>query len=283
LRKEYSVILLCRVFEVSPSGYYVYLKRPKRSASSEEKETLKAIKKVYRAEKGTYGSKRISKALKADGQIVNHKRVARLMKEANLKAAVRLPKTNEESKGKATGFVYPNLLERDFDAHHPNHKWVTDMTEVIHRGEKLYISALMDLFNREIIAFKIGFSPNKQLIEDTIKAAQKKRKLKNLEGVLIHSDQGSVYRSLMYQGLKKELKFTPSMSRKGNCWDNAVIESFFSQLKTEFPCFYPENKDSNTLQINLLKYIKRYNEKRIHSKIGFVSPKQYLKDYLKVA
>ncbi|TYR94165.1 transposase, partial [Rossellomorea vietnamensis] len=77
--------------------------------------------------------------------------------------------------------------------------------------------------------------------------------------------------------------FTPSMSRKGNCWDNAVIESFFSHLKTEFPCFYPINKDSHTLQANLLKYIKRYNEKRIHSKIGFVSPKQYLNDYLKSA
>lgn len=283
MRKGYPVVLLCRVLEVSPSGYYAYLKRPKRSASSEEKDTLKAIKKVYRAEKGTYGSKRISKALKADGKIVNHKRVARLMKEANLKATVRLPKTNEETKGKAAGFVYPNLLERNFEAYHPNQKWVTDMTEVIYKGEKLYISALMDLFNREIIAFKIGLSPNKQLIEDTIKAAKKKRKLKTLEGILIHSDQGSVYRSLMYHGLRQELKFTSSMSRKGNCWDNAVIESFFSQLKTEFPCFYPVNKDSNTLQTNLLKYIKRYNEKRIHSKIGYVSPKQFLEDYLKAA
>ncbi|TYR74650.1 IS3 family transposase [Rossellomorea vietnamensis] len=283
LRKDYPVILLCRVLGVSTSGYYAYLKRPKLPASTEEKETLKAIKKVYYTEKGTYGSKRISKVLKAGGKIVNHKRVARLMKEANLKATVRLPKTNEESKGKASGYVYPNLLERNFEAYHPNQKWVTDMTEVIYKGEKLYISALMDLFNREIIAFKMGLSPNTQLIEDTIKAAKKKRKLKTLEGVLIHSDQGSVYRSLMYQGLKQEMNFTPSMSRKGNCWDNAVIESFFSHLKTEFPCFYPVNKDSLTLQANLLKYIKRYNEKRIHSKIGFVSPKQYLKDYLKSA
>lgn len=125
------------------------------------------------------------------------------MNEANLKAKVRQPKTTHEAKEQSAGYVYKNLLNRDFDAVHPNQKWVTDMTEVLMGQEKLYISAVMDLFNREVIAFEMGSSPNKELIKATIKAAQKKRKLDTLEGVL----------------------------RKANCWNNADIESFFSQLK----------------------------------------------------
>ncbi|MYL47149.1 DDE-type integrase/transposase/recombinase [Virgibacillus halodenitrificans] len=114
------------------------------------------------------------------------------------------------------------------------------MTELWVENRKIYTSALMDLFNREILAFEISDSPNLQLIEDTIEAARKKRKLKTLEGGLIHNDQGSVYRSLMYNKLSKNLKFISSMSRKANCWDNAVIESLFSKFKTECPCFYLE-------------------------------------------
>ena len=115
------------------------------------------------------------------------------------------------------------------------------MTEVLVENKKYYISALMDLFNRELLALQVSSNPNQELIKATIEAAQKRRKLKSLEGVLIHSDQGSVYRSFEHNKLAKKLKFTPSMSRKANCWDNAVIESFFSQLKTEFPCLYKVN------------------------------------------
>ncbi|MBM6617672.1 DDE-type integrase/transposase/recombinase [Bacillus suaedaesalsae] len=148
--------------------------------------------------------------------------------------------------------------------------------------ERLYVSALLDLFNREIIAIKSSYSPNLKLIEATIRAAQKKRKLANLNGVIIHSDQGSVYRSNEYHHLCKTLQFTPSMSRKANCWDNAVIESFFSQLKCEFPCFYPDTTGKN-FESNLEKYIRYYNEKRTHSKLGYVSPKRFLRDNYIVA
>ncbi len=280
--KKYSVVLLCRVIGVSKSGYYAYLNREKRPVSKEDKKLLKLIKHVYRVNRGTYGAKRISKELKSKGTIVNHKKVARMMREANLKAKVRCKKTTKEGKSSSAGFVYENHLERDFDADHPNQKWVTDMTELWVETRKIYISAVMDLFNREIIAFVMSDSPNLQLIKDTIEEARKKRKLKTLEGVLIHSDQGSVYRSLMYNNLSKELKFTPSMSRKANCWDNAVIESFFSQLKTEFPCFYP-NYSRKSYKHDLLSYIKRFNEKRIQKKLGFISPKTYYLQYKKGA
>jgi putative transposase len=278
LRKDYPVNLLCRILGVSSSGYFAFLKRPKRQASGEERHDLKQIKRIFFLHKGTYGAKRISRALKTEDIIINHKKVARLMNETNLKAKVRQPKTTHETKEQSAGYVYKNLLNRDFDADHPNQKWVTDMTEVLMGQEKLYISAVMDLFNREVIAFEMGLSPNKELIKATIKAAQKKRKLDTLEGVLIHSDQGSVYRSHMYHNLSKELHFVPSMSRKANCWDNAVIESFFSQLKTEFPCFYP-NCPIESFQHNLKKYIRYYNEKRIQKRMGFVSPKMYYLDY----
>jgi putative transposase len=280
LRKDYPVNLLCRVLEVSTSGYYDYIKRPKHQVTNEDHQCLKLIKKAYFLHEGTYGAKRIAGYLKTKGTIINHKKVARIMREANLKSVIRLPKTTKDSKGQAAGYVYENLLKRNFDASHPNQKWVTDMTEIQVEKEKFYISAIVDLFNREVIAFKISSSPNKELIEATLNAAQKRRKLKSLKGILIHSDQGSVYRSYQYNKLSQNLKFTPSMSRKANCWDNAVIESFFSQFKTEYPCFYPNIK-VHTFQQDLNDFIRYYNENRIQYKLGLISPKTYFTNYQK--
>lgn len=279
MRKDYSVTLLCFVLKVSKSGYYAYLKRPKKVYSKEEKAQLKAIKKVFKRHSGTYGAKRIAKYLKKKkGIVINHKKVARLMREANLQVTIRRPKTTKESKEQNAGFIYENKLNRKFDASHPNQKWVTDMTELKIINTKFYISAILDLFNREIIGFVISTSPNKELIEETIRAAMKKRKLKNLEDVVIHSDQGSVYRSHHYHQLSKDLGFIPSMSRKGNCWDNAVIESFFSHLKTEFPCFYPINT-VESFPKNMKNFISYFNENRIQDKLGSVSPKEYYLNY----
>lgn len=201
------------------------------------------------------------------------------MKEIGLKATVRRPKTTKESKVQCAGYIYENLLARSFEAEYPNQKWVTDVTEVQINGAKRYISAIVDLFNREVIAIEISSSPNFDLIEATIKAAQKKRKMPNLEHVIIHSDQGNVYRSMNYNQLSKKLRFTPSMSRKANCWDNAVIESFFSHLKTELPCFYPDIQ-LETFEKYLRAYSKYYNEKRTHSSLGLVSPTTYYFNYL---
>ncbi|MFD1708551.1 IS3 family transposase, partial [Siminovitchia sediminis] len=172
------------------SGYYAYLKRPKKLASRENQALLTRIKRIYTMHKGTLGAKRIAKVLSTSGSAVNHKRVARLMREANLKANVRLPKSTAESKSESAGFVYENHLNRDFDTQFPDTKWVTDMTEIVLEGQKVYISALKDLFNEEVIAFETSSSPNQELICRTIRSAQQNRKLKNLEGVLIHSDRG---------------------------------------------------------------------------------------------
>jgi putative transposase len=280
LRKDYPVNLLCRVLKVSTSGYYEYLKRPKHQVTNEDRQCLKLIKKAYFLHEGTYGAKRISGYLKTKGIILNHKKVARIMSESDLKSVIRIPKTTKDSKGQAAGYVYENHLKRDFDASHPNQKWVTDMTEIQVEKEKFYVSAIVDLFNREVIAFETSSSPNKELIEATLIAAQKKRKLKSLAGILIHSDQGSVYRSYHYHKLSQNLKFIPSMSRKANCWDNAVIESFFSQFKTEYPCFYPNIK-IHSFQQDLNDFIRYYNENRIQYKLGLISPKSYITNYQK--
>lgn len=251
-------------------------------ADDSNKWLLTRIKRIYTVHRGTYGAKRISKRLKEKGLIVNHKKVARLMREANLKATVRRKKATKQTKTLAGGYVYENLLKRKFEAEHPNQKWVTDMTEVPIGDKKWFVSTIIDLFNREVIAFQLSDSPNQELIEATVNEAQVKRKLKTLSGVLLHSDQGSVYRSLRYNQLSEKMGFTPSMSRKANCWDNAVIESFFSHLKVEFPCFYPII-DSVTFKKDSSSYIRYYNTKRIQQKLGFTSPNQYYKNYRKAA
>lgn len=280
MRKDYPVYLLCKAIGVSKSGYYAYLKQPKREQSDRDREDLERIIKLFNKFQGTIGAKHIAKRLRLEKNpcIINHKRVARLMKVNNLKVKVRRPRTTREAKEEFAGHVYENHLKRDFDADLPDLKWVTDMTEMVIDGEKFYISAILDLFHRGIIAHEVSGSPNRELITTTVKTAQANRQLDTLERVLIHSDRGSVYRSYEYHKLSKELKFTPSMSRKANCWDNAVIESFFSHLKVEFPCFFP-NSTKETFKRDLAEYIKFYNEERSKARIGYLSPREYLIKY----
>lgn len=282
MRKEYTVKQLCKAIGVSRSGYYEFLKRPLPEPTDRDHKDVEAIQALYDKTGGTYGAKRIAGTLRNSGHVINHKRVARLMKEMNLKSRIRLVKSKREAKEKSAGYVYPNLLERDFNAAFPNRKWVTDMTELVVKEVKFYVSTIMDLYNREIIAFVISESPNNQLIEDTIRTAMETRGLTDLEGVILHSDQGSVYRSYNHHKLVEKLKFIPSMSRKANCWDNAVIESFFSHLKTEFPCLFPVIS-ANQVQVDLYKYIQYFNEERSQKRLGYASPLSYLTTNLLVS
>nr|WP_186324914.1 IS3 family transposase [Paenibacillus bovis] len=278
MRKEYPVTLLCKTIGVSTSGYYAYLKRPKKELTDRDKKDIKAIKKLYKKSKGTYGAKRIAGELRSNNHIINHKRVDRLMKELNIKSKIRQVKTKKEEKVNSAGFVYNNLLNRDFDAAFPNKKWVTDITELNVMNNKMYISALMDLFNREIISFVISDSPNIELISDTIHQAMRKRNLKDLKDVIIHSDQGSVYRSYDHKKLSNKLKFTPSMSRKANCWDNAVIESFFSHLKTEFVCHY-SIESLEQVKNDLTKFVEYFNNERSQKRLGYLNPTSYFETH----
>lgn len=282
MRKEYTVEILCKTLGVSSSGYYESLKRPAKSISDRDVKDIKAIQELYDKSGGTYGAKRIAGELRTKGHIINHKRVSRLMKELNIKSKIRLVKSKQEDKDKSAGFIYSNLLERDFNAMLPNRKWVTDMSELVIKDVKFFFSAILDLYNREVISFVISDSPNVNLIEETIREAMKKRNLIDLKDIIIHSDQGSVYRSFKHHQLSQELGFIPSMSRKANCWDNAVIESFFSHLKTEFPHLYPVQTADQVID-DLPKFIAYFNGERSQKRLGYLTPAAYLKVGIKVS
>jgi putative transposase len=283
LRKEYTVRQLAKAFNVSPSGYYDYLNRPQKGPSERDWRDKEKIQCLYDEVGGTYGSKRIAGTLKEqDGYVINHKRVANLMREMSLSSKVRKKKSSAEKKHIAAGYIYPNLLNRDFNAFFPNHKWVMDVTEITFGDTKIYVSALMDLFNREPIGFQVGFHSNTAMMEATIRQAMEARQITDLSQVIIHTDQGNVYRSYRYQQLSRELGFIPSMSRKANCHDNAMIECFFSHLKVEFPFLFPM-LSVEQLMGDLPKYASFYAKKRSQKRLGYLSPSSFLATYCKSA
>ena len=229
-----------------------------------------AIKAVYERHKGRYGYRRITAELRQTGLAVNHKTVQRLMNILGLKSLVR-PKRYRSYRGECVSS--PNLLDRQFVAARPNEKWVTDVTEFKVRGEKLYLSPVMDLFNGEIVTFEIQERPLYCLVGNMLKKALLKLKGRGA-APLLHSDQGWHYQMPAYRKLLSDHGLKQSMSRKGNCLDNAAMESFFGTLKSEF--FYLNRfADVQELKEGLRRYIHYYNHKRIKLKLNSLSPVQY--------
>ena len=236
------------------------------------------IQAIYHEHKGRYGYRRIRDELRNLGHQVNHKKVQRLMNELGLKSIVRMKKYRSY-KGKI-GRVAPNILDRNFQAEKPNEKWVTDITEFKLFGEKLYLSPMLDLFNGEIIAYTIDSRPRYSLVSNMLQDAFKR--LTDKDNLLIHTDQGWHYQMGKYQQALKEKKITQSMSRKGNCYDNAVMENFFGILKSEF--LYTQQFESvEHFKHELAKYIDYYNCKRIKTKLKGLSPVQYRTQTLQIA
>jgi transposase InsO family protein len=233
--------------------------------------TLKVrIREIYDCHKGRYGYRRITAELCRNGFEVNHKAVQRLMQLQGLKSLVR-PKKYRSYRGQFNVNI-PNILDRQFRADRPNSKWVTDVTEFNIRGEKLYLSPVLDLYNGEIVAFETQENPRMPLVSEMVKKAL--RKLENDEAPMLHSDQGWQYQMASYQQQLKARGLTQSMSRRGNCLDNAAMESFFGTLKSEY--FYL-NKFENVkeLEEGLKEYINYYNNDRIKTKLKGLSPVQY--------
>jgi putative transposase len=230
----------------------------------------KQIGEVFARHKGRYGYRRVTAAIRQLGTKVNHKTIQGLMGKLGLKSLVR-PKKYRSYKGDV-GQAAPHVLQRCFEACGVNQKWVTDVTEFSVMGKKLYLSPVMDLYNGEIIAFETSTRPEYALVGTMLKKAL--NKLKPGQHPILHSDQGWQYRMPAYQRALKSKSVVQSMSRKGNCLDNAAMESFFAVLKTEF--FYL-NKFSNIteLQAGLKNYIHYYNYDRIKTKLKGLSPVQY--------
>jgi len=233
--------------------------------------TLKAlIQSTYDVNKGRYGYRRITAIARRTGQKVSHNTVQRLMGEMGLKSLVR-PKRFTSYRGDA-GKTVANLMKRDFKAEQPNQKWVTDVTEFKVKGEKLYLSPVLDLYNGEIVAYQTARRPQFVMITDMLEKAF--NRLEEGDSPMLHSDQGWQYRMPSYQHLLKEHGVEQSMSRKGNCLDNESMESFFGTLKSEY--FYLERFDSvEQLQAGLDDYIRYYNHERIKLKLGGMSPVEY--------
>lgn len=203
--------------------------------------------------------------------MANHKTVQRLMGELGLKSMVRI-KRYQSYRG-AAGRVAPNVLERQFGAEKPNEKWATDVTEFKVAGEKLYLSPMMDLFNGEIVAFETARRPEFQMVSNMLKKAVSKLKK---DKPLVHSDQGWQYQMPAYQQMLSKRNLVQSMSRKGNCHDNAAMESFFGTLKSEY--FYLNDFESvEQLEIGLAEYIHYYNHERIKLGLGGLSPVDFRK------
>jgi transposase InsO family protein len=232
---------------------------------------LKAsIQSIQDKHKGRYGYRRMTATLCNDGWIVNSKTVRRLMAELNLKCTVRAKKY-KSYKGPA-GQAAPNTLARQFEADRPNEKWVTDVTEFKVAGEKLYLSPVLDLYNAEIVAYQTDTRPRYALVGNMLEKALKR--LPQGAKPMVHSDQGWQYRYHSYRNRLEEIGLEQSMSRKGNCHDNATMESFFGTLKSEF--YHRERFDSVAqLQAGLDEYIHYYNHERIKMKLNGLSPVAY--------
>ena len=271
LRQKYKLTSLLKLANMPRSTYYYWLKALKKE--DKYKDIKEEINNIFVENKGRYGYRRITLELKNRGYKINHKTVQRLMKQLGLISIVR-PKRRYNSYKGTIGKVAKNILKRDFKATKPNEKWATDITEFKVHNEKLYLSPIVDLFNGEIVSYNISRRPMFNQVVDMIEKAFSK--IPNNTYLVLHSDQGWQYQMNQYQKLLRDKGVIQSMSRKGNCLDNACAENFFGILKSER--FYVKEKEYNNvdeLEKDIIEYIEYYNNKRIKGKLKGMSPVQY--------
>lgn len=265
---------LCQLFGVSKSGYYAWLNRQDLDRSAADK---RLVSKVYQRYDGAYGYRQLQLFLWQDeGVWMNHKKVLRLMQLLGIQSRVR-KKRGYTYTADTAGLVAENVLKQNFAAVKPNEKWVTDITQYRIGERWLYLSAVKDLFNNEIVAYEIGEHPDKELVQRTFKKAFRKRK--DVTGVVIHSDRGAPYTSHLYHDMLPKVGAQISMSRGGNCYDNASIESFFSHLKTEGLYLY-SIRTFDEAQKRIEKYIRFYNTKRPQRKLNKLTPVEYRRQFV---
>lgn len=259
---------LLQIAQLARSTFYYQVKLI--TAGDRHQPVKLQISELYHTHKGRYGYRRVTASLQQQGMVINHKKVQRLMGEMGLKSLVR-PKKYRSYKGEISA-ISPNVLKRHFRADAPNEKWVTDVTEFRVGANKLYLSPILDLYNDEIVAFQMARRPSFDLVDSMLKKAFSK--LHPMERPLLHSDQGWQYQMPAYRRQLQQRELTQSMSRKGNCHDNAAMESFFGTLKSEM--FYLESfTNLDQLETSISEYIYYYNHIRIKQKLKGLSPVQY--------
>ena len=264
----FPVTALCRNLRVTPGGFYAWRARPESTHTAEDRRLRVLIHASFAASKQRYGSPRVHEDLIEQHERVSRKRVSRLMQEGGLKAR-RRKRYKLTTMSQHDQPVAANLLDRQFAAEAPNQRWVGDTTEfVIGTSSKLYLVAVLDLFSRFIVGWAVSAVNDRHL---TIKALEMALKRRCPEiGLLHHSDQGCTYASEDYQDILDARGIVCSMSRRGNCWDNAVMESFFSTVKSELGDQFASHGDA---KMELFDYIEVfYNQRRRHSTLGQISP-----------
>lgn len=271
-REQFPVVMMARALDVSRSGFYAWLRRPP-SAQAERREVLgDALEATYHRFKRRYGAPRLTRELNGAGVGCSENFIAKLLRARQLRAHngkgfryVRVAQGAPQAK--------ENVLGRCFDTEGPNRKWVSDITYIRVGRDWAYLAVVLDLYSRKVVGWALDTHMRETLILEALRAAVGQRDV--AEGLLLHSDQGVQYRSNEYQQTLSDLGIVPSMSRKGNCWDNAVMEAFFARLKVEL--IYPENyRTVDELRSGLFEYIEIfYNRQRLHSAIGYDSPARY--------
>lgn len=271
-RQRWPVMLMCRLLAVSRSGYYAWIKQPESSQTLRRRRLTKMIQIVHAESDRTYGSPRVHRELRAQGQPCSENFVAKLMRVAGIAAKTKRKFKVTTDSGHHLP-VADNLLKRNFQVDRPNQVWVSDITYIPTREGWLYLATVEDLYSRRIVGWAMSARITSRLVVDALQMAIDRRG--PAAGLIVHSDRGSQYCSDHYQRLLSKHEIRCSMSRKGDCWDNAPMESFYRTLKVEL-VYWRDYQTRHDAQRSIVQFIDTfYNRQRRHSTLGYVSPVDY--------
>lgn len=270
--KEFNIDAMCEALDVNRSGYYAYKNAPLSMRQTEDERLTALIVKSFNESRQNYGTERIQKDLRELGEKISRRRIGRLMKQAGL-ACKTVKKFKATTNSKHDEAISPNLLNRNFKVDEPNKVWVGDITYIWTDMGWLYLATVIDLFSRKVVGWSMSDRMKTSLVNDAMQMAIWQRKPP--KGLIWHTDRGSQYASKSHRALLKQHRIEQSMSRKGDCWDNAVAESFFHTLKTEL-VFHERYKTREQAHASIFEYIEVfYNRKRRHSANNLMSPANF--------
>ena len=260
---------MCEQFGVSPSGFYAWEKKEPSKREAKKLSLVRKIEQIHQGSRGAYGSPRVFKVLKGLGELCSEKKVAKLMRESRIRAKARR-KFRVTTDSKHNLPVAPNLLQRNFSPENPNQVWASDITYVWTKEGWLFLAVIVDLFSRQIVGWSIDKTMTRELVLCALRQAYFRRKPGT--GIVFHSDRGSQYCAREFRAQLRQYRMLQSQSRKGDCWDNAVVESFFHTLKTEaiFDQVFETRAEAEDFIFEWIEVF--YNRTRIHSTLGYMTP-----------